>query len=579
MNFLKLAKSIVWTIFPPERPVERVIRTQYHRITSTPGYVAHQIKQSAASYNKWLSYQDRMLGAKADPVKTQPLVSFLVSTTSDGDLSCTSESLQKQIGANYEIIPVSQEPVSPKNEAISSLKDACYRAKGKYLVCCGAGDQFDPHFLQQVRQAIEANPQAQIIYTDSDEKNSLSGPTQPFFKPSASSPELLLSINYLSGAAIRKESALKFIEQGNPGFSFFNQERELILHLCEGSNNPVHIPWVLVHQLRPNKPIDAESAQLIRDHLIRCGYPQSVTVDSAPGPRVRWENGSPSVSIIVPTKNSYAVLKNLLTSLFEKTTYENYEVILVDNGSDQKEVLDYYTEITRSHNVRIVPFNEPFNYSRANNLGAANSQAEYLLFLNNDMAVIHPDWLSELVQWASRPEIGIVGAKLLHANRTIQHAGVVLGLQNFVGHLYLNTPEHYHGLIGSVDWYRDVSAVTGACQMMRRSTFIELGGYDEAFTLVFSDVSFCLQALTRGFRVLYTPYACLYHLEGGSRGYKSPRQDMLRGFDVLQEWVIHDDPYFSPNLTYTTLPACQLEYQDNEKRLAVINERRKFLLK
>ncbi|MPM14462.1 hypothetical protein SDC9_60825 [bioreactor metagenome] len=576
MNLMKFAKSILWTIFPPERPVERMIRTQYHRITATDWYVRRTLRQSAASYNKWLKYQAQQLNALNNPLNT-PLFTFIILNNAAEQLKGTLHSIQAQLGENNEVLLVSPEPV-PGLASARGLVEAVAQSRGEWVICCAAGDQFDEHSLQQFRMAIDQHPQTNVLYADSSTRASGKGQETPFFKPSGYSPELLLSVNYLTRAAIKKEAALQALHQVHAGFEFFNQERELLLLLSEGPSKPVHIAYTLVHQVECESS-SIEANTLLRDHLLRLGYPTSITVEGSPESHVAWQFGSPSVSIIIPTRNSFSVLKTLLDSLFVLTDYPNFEVILVDNGSTQPEVLAYYEELQKSKPVRIVPYNAAFNYSHANNLGAANSQADYLLFLNNDMQVIHSNWLSELVMWASQPDIGVVGTKLLHANNSIQHAGVVLGLQNFVGHLYLNTPEHYHGLLGSVDWYRNVSAVTGACQMMRRSTFNELGGFDEAYTLVFSDVALCLAAISKGFRVLYNPHACLYHLEGGSRGYKSPRPDMLRGFDLLQEWVIHDDPYFSPNLTYTTIPACQLEYQDAETRLAVINERRKFLLK
>jgi GT2 family glycosyltransferase len=192
------------------------------------------------------------------------------------------------------------------------------------------------------------------------------------------------------------------------------------------------------------------------------------------------------------------------------------------------------------------------------------------------MQVLQPDWLAELAQWALLPEIGVVGAKLLHANHTIQHAGIIIGMQGIVGHLYLNAPDHYYGLMGSVDWYRDVSAVTGACQMVRRSVFEELGGYDEEYQLVFSDIDFCLKAIKKGYRNLYDPFATLIHFEGQSRGYRTPINDLARAYE---EWLRKDDPYFSPNLTYTTIPRCQLGPADQNDRFKRMETRREMILK
>jgi GT2 family glycosyltransferase len=199
--------------------------------------------------------------------------------------------------------------------------------------------------------------------------------------------------------------------------------------------------------------------------------------------------------------------------------------------------------------------------------------------MNNDMKVADSQWLRELTQWALLPEIGVVTGKLLHTNKTIQHAGIVIGMQGFMGHLYLNAPDHYFGLLGSVDWYRNVSAVTGACQMMRRSVFEELGGYDEEYQLVFSDIQFCLRAIQKGYRNLYDPFVALIHNQGQSRGYQTPIKDIARAYEQWEEWLQHDDPYFSPNLTYTNIPQCQLESMDPKARYQRVVARRDMVLK
>jgi hypothetical protein len=192
------------------------------------------------------------------------------------------------------------------------------------------------------------------------------------------------------------------------------------------------------------------------------------------------------------------------------------------------------------------------------------------------MRVKDPHWLDELVQWASQPEIGAVGTKLLRANRTIQHAGIILGLNDFMGHIYLNSPEHYTGLFGSVDWYRDYAALTGACQMIRREVFDQIGGYDTAFRLAFGDIDFCLRVQALGLRNVYTPFASLYHFEGQSRGYTTPVDDILHGFEKLNTELREDDPHYSPRLTRTVIPAYRTTSISNEERINQLNARREF---
>ena len=193
------------------------------------------------------------------------------------------------------------------------------------------------------------------------------------------------------------------------------------------------------------------------------------------------------------------------------------------------------------------------------------------------MQVISADWLTELIKWAMIPGVGLVGTKLLHPNLTIQHAGMVMGLQGFVGHVYLDAPDHYWGLTGSVDWTRNVSAVTGACQLLRRSVFLELSGYDEGFQLVGGDVDFCLRAIELGYRVVYAPSAALIHHQGATRGYQTPVKDLLRTYEKMKSWLARPDPYFPPNCTYTAIPRCQTRTASEEDRMACINSRRRSL--
>jgi O-antigen biosynthesis protein len=225
-----------------------------------------------------------------------------------------------------------------------------------------------------------------------------------------------------------------------------------------------------------------------------------------------------------------------------------------------------------NNKIKIVEYNEPFNYSHAINLGAATAKGDLLLFLNNDIQVLNKDWLNELARWALIPEIGIVGGKLLYPNGRIQHAGVVLGLEGFVDHLYMNAPQDYCGLIGSVNWYRNISAVTGACQMMRRKVFDELGGYDENYRLIFSDVDICLKATQKNYRIVYTPFAQLTHYHGLSRERKDPTKDLALGFKRLTSSFDGNDPFFSPNLTYTYIPCCQIKPENGDDRMIRMRE-------
>ena len=260
----------------------------------------------------------------------------------------------------------------------------------------------------------------------------------------------------------------------------------------------------------------------------------------------------------------------MITSIIQNN-HKKFSIQIIDNNSDDLSTLSYYEEIEKLDNVSIIPYNKKFNYSEAINLGVSKSHSDLLLFLNDDMGTTNEFWLEELIQWASQPGIGVVGTKLIRHNHTIQHAGIILGLNDFAGHLYLNAPEHYTGILGSVDWYRNFLAVTGACQMVRREVFEEVGGYDENFVLTFGDIDFCLKVYEKGYRNMYTPFANLFHYEGQSRGYTTPSMDILQGFERIRGILRRGDPYFSDNLSLTSIPrCCELSVEDhiavNEKR-------------
>jgi GT2 family glycosyltransferase len=236
----------------------------------------------------------------------------------------------------------------------------------------------------------------------------------------------------------------------------------------------------------------------------------------------------------------------------------------VDNHSQEAETLAYYAQLQQAANIVLVKNQSAFNYSAYNNLGARHAHGDLLLFLNDDVEVIDPCWLDELVQWAERSDIGAVGAKLLYPDGSIQHAGIVVGMEGHGSHAFMGAREGYTGPFGSVEWYRDVSAVTGACLMMRRSVFDQVGGFDERLWLVFNDIELGARVLAHGYRVVYNPFARLIHYEGKSRGRYIPADDIRLGYERLKETVAQGDPYYNPNLSYTNhLPTLRRTWEED----------------
>jgi GT2 family glycosyltransferase len=273
--------------------------------------------------------------------------------------------------------------------------------------------------------------------------------------------------------------------------------------------------------------------------------------------RVHWPIPSPApkVSLIVPTRDRVELLRMCVESLLEKTRYPNFEVLVVDNRSADPEALAYLASLRGRDRVRVMSYDAPFNYSAINNLAAANCDGQVLGLVNNDIEVISEDWLDELVGHALRPDVGAVGAMLYYPDRTIQHAGVILGLGGIANHAYVGQPAGYpgHGARGKVA--QNLSAVTAACVVVRREVFEEVGGLDEAFEVAFNDVDFCLRLLSRGYRNVWTPFAELYHHESASRG-RDDSEEKARRFQgevrrMERRWgdFLHADPAYNPNMS------------------------------
>jgi GT2 family glycosyltransferase len=252
--------------------------------------------------------------------------------------------------------------------------------------------------------------------------------------------------------------------------------------------------------------------------------------------------------------------------LLERTSYARRELVIVDNGTTEAAVLSLYRSVEEQGCGVIVPFDRPFNFSAACNAGATAARGDLLLFLNNDIEVIEHDWLDELVRWSLLPEIGVVGAKLLYPDRTIQHAGVVFGI-GLVGHIFSRAPEGTSGLFGSSESYRNYLGVTGACQMMRREVFERLGRYDERFRLSFSDIVICLEAWKSGYRVVYTPHARLIHHESHTRKREDWPDDLLQLVQYLEANKFVEDPYFHPELNArSAIPALRPSFGASPRR-------------
>jgi len=436
------------------------------------------------------------------------------------------------------------------------------------------GDCLAASALWDVAKYLETYPTVDMVYTDEDKLDSRGRRHTPWLKPDWS-PELLYSTNYLQPLFIRRQ----ILERDTRDGSWRDGDTNLTSMWESGilGNSRVgHLPKVLLHRLSHG---DAGShipgaeqqmhARWVEACFLKLGKKNvKVTHPNSHGLRVLWATDNPLVSIIIPTQDHPQILKRCLRSLTKRTKYPNYEILLLDSGKPgaTHDLIAQYSQAGTS--IRAFPTKLPFNYSRTNNEGAHAAAGELFLFLNDDIEIIDGDWLEEMVRWSALPEIGAVGAKLLYPNKTIQHLGVILGLGGHANHVFMGAKEHDDGPYGPTDWYRNFLAVTGACMMVRRNVFESVGGFNAAYKLAFSDIELCLKIIEKGLRVMVTPHARLIHREGSTRGRYIPVEDLALAGDAFLPWVKAGDPYFNPNLSYTsTYPRVIGEEEDRVARL------------
>ena len=356
-----------------------------------------------------------------------------------------------------------------------------------------------------------------------------------------------------------------------------SQDHDMILRMTDRAKHIVHIPKLLYywrcHEGSVASGIDAKpyvvaaAKGAVADHLRRHGFTHfQITSTRAFETifKIRYEIiGDPMISIVIPNKDHAADLKRCITSILEKSTYENYEIVIVENGSETKEIFDYYTSLKEYANIRVVTYEKPenqngFNYSAVNNFGVKQTKGEYILLLNNDTEVITVNWMEELLMYAQREDVGAAGAKLYYGNKTIQHAGVVLqlGAHRTAGHSHYGQSRENLGYMGRLCYAQNVSAVTGACLLVKKSLFEEVGGLDESFAISLNDVDFCLKLREKGLLNVFTPFAELYHYESVSRGLDDSGEKAERynreSAHFREKWktvLEKGDPYYNPNFS------------------------------
>ena len=457
-----------------------------------------------------------------------------------------------------------------ENKGISGNTNAAMdMAQGDFLVLADHDDTLTPDALFECVKAMNEDPLYDVIYSDED-KLDMDGQAlfDPHFKPDFN-PDLLTSVNYICHLFVVNRNLVEAIGGFRQEFDGA-QDYDFIFRCTEQARKVHHIPKVLYHwrchmnstASNPESKMYAfeAGARAIKAHYDRMG----IAVDSVEKGvdygiyHTRFHlDEEPLVSVIIPNKDHRADLDLCLTSLLDKGTYRNLEVIVVENNSTEPETFDYYEELQEKRkNVRVVTWKRKFNFSAINNYGVTFAHGEYLLFLNNDVEVIEPDVIREMLGYARRDDVGIVGARLLYQDDTIQHAGVVIGFGGIAGHTFIGLHQAENSYFHRAMCAQDYSAVTAACMMSKRSLFDQVGGFREELAVAFNDIDYCLKIRSLGKKVVYNPYALLYHYESKSRGLEDTpekverfNREVARFIGYWPEIVINGDPYYNPNLT------------------------------
>ena len=479
----------------------------------------------------------------------------------NGDTELTSvirEYQLKDSRIRYEILK--------ENKSIAENSNAAMEmATGDFVGLLDHDDTLEPNALYEVARKICEDDRVDVVYTDEDKINS-KGTKQltPNMKPDFNL-DLLRSNNYICHLFVVRRILMEKVGGFRKEFDGA-QDYDFILRCTEEAEKIAHVHKVLYHWRthekstsdNPESKIYAFHAgrRAVESHLQRLGIQAEVEETCDLGYyRVKYPvTGSPLVSILIPNKDQLQTLKKCLKSIWEKTEYTNYEILIIENNSTEKETFEFYKKIDGRHHVHVLYWDKEFNYSAINNFGAAQAKGEYLLLLNNDTEVITKGWMKELLSHCQRPEVGMVGAKLYFPDNTIQSAGTIIGMGGMADHAFVNMDRKKSGYMHRASIQVDMSGVTAACAMVKRSVYEEVHGLEEKLTVAFNDVDLGLKIVTAGYLIVFDPYAELYHYESKSRGVNDEKKERhAREVKYTQEkwadFLAAGDPCYNQNLT------------------------------
>lgn len=541
------------------------------------------------SYLDWVRTKEKGLWKQLKKNDEKPLVSVVVPAfnTPDKYITPLIDSLKKQTYDNWQLCIADASLDAERADAIQALSAGDDRivytrvkenlgisgntniglktANGKFIGFLDHDDVLSSHALEEVVIAYNKNKKAELIYSDED-KLSDDGKTRqsPFFKPDWS-PDLLLGVNYITHFLVVKKSLLDRVGGLRSDFDGA-QDYDLLLRLTEATKKIVHIPKILYHWrladgstakgVGEKNYADTAGQRALKEAVVRRRIKAEVVeiVERPTNYRLSYSLPSeqPLVSIVIPFKDKASLLKQCVESILEKTTYTNYEIILLSNNSIEEQTSLLIEDLKKEKRCRIFYWDKPFNFSKINNYGVSKANGSYIVLLNNDTEVITPEWLDELVGVASQPGVGAVGPVLYYPKegKGIQHAGVILGMGGMAGHVFRHRSFSDWTDFGSPAWPRDYLAVTAACLAISKELYNKVGGLDEVFTVAGQDVAFGIKLHESGYRNIYWPFASLYHYESVSVGsYDTGIQlDYDHSLEYYKSYHESGDPYFNKNL-------------------------------
>ncbi|WP_296030623.1 glycosyltransferase family 2 protein [Dorea sp.] len=558
--------------------------------------LTERFQKTDIDYKEWLQ-EHKPSEKELEKQKNQvfayaPKISVLVPVynTPEEFLKQMIQSVRVQTYPNWELCIAN---ANPANDNVRRILDICTRkdsrikvvdvvenegiaqntnraldiATGEYVGLLDHDDLLEESALYEIVKRINENEKTDVLYSDEDKvTTNLEEYFAPNFKPDFNL-DMLRSNNYICHFFVAKK---ELVEEVGRFRAVYNgaQDYDLILRCVEKAEHIEHIAKILYHwrihqESTADNPLSKMYAydagkEAIEEHLKRCQTEGEVSLtDNLGFYRVKYKiSGNPLISILIPNKDQKETLDKCLRSIEKLTDYDNYEIIIIENNSTEKETFEYYNEISKKEKIRVIYWQGEFNYSAINNFGAGHARGDYLLLLNNDMEVINGDWLQEMLSHCQREEVGAVGARLYYPDDTVQHAGIIIGIGGVAGSVFVGMKRGYTGYMHRASIQQDLSAVTAACMLIKRSVFEEVGGLEEKLQIAFNDVDLCLRIRKKGYLIVYDPYVELYHYESKTRGPEDTKEKVRRFQSEIEymrsHWISilkNGDPAYNPNLT------------------------------